>query len=308
MSLHSSRCLDPATYWRDGWCAPCGLKPGHEVSPNCGFDDDGGLHERSLKPCKPRTYNDGTKPSCSACSSCRVGSEVVSPCTSTADTVCSPITRIKTTLFTITRTTTSQPVSKPDMTLTSFRPPRTSPGGLPTLQHVPTLVCAVLAINVFIILLAFLIHRKWRRGQCIKMCLYRGAAAENHVLSPIPYLVSEDHPEDVLSDKIQSASLQGVLDNLDVLEELVILLDPETPGIKNTKHLASLCSFPSPWVNYVYSMKDSKSPLKAVLERLISSHPDWTVGHLARLLKEIKRNDAIAVLNSGLAPRPGGYF
>lgn len=87
-----------------------------------------------------------------------------------------------------------------------------------------------------------------------------------------------------------------MLDNLDILEELVILLDPDTQAVKNTKHLASLCSFPSTWITYTYSMKDSKSPLKAVLEGVASKHPDWTVGHLAKMLKAIERKDAIAVL------------
>lgn len=93
-----------------------------------------------------------------------------------------------------------------------------------------------------------------------------------------------------------SAPLQTVLDNLDVLEELVILLDPESHAVKNTKHLASLCSFPATWITYTYSMKDSKSPLKAVLEGVTSRHPEWTVGHLAKLLRQMERNDAIALL------------
>lgn len=95
---------------------------------------------------------------------------------------------------------------------------------------------------------------------------------------------------------ILSAPLQTVLDNLDVLEELVILLDPESLGVKNTKHLASRCSFPSTWITYAYSMKDSKSPLKAVLEGATSRQPEWTVGHLAKMLRLMERNDAIAVL------------
>lgn len=95
---------------------------------------------------------------------------------------------------------------------------------------------------------------------------------------------------------ILAAPLQTVLDNLDVLEELVILLDPESHVVKNTKHLASHCSFPSTWITYTYSMKDSKSPLKAVLEGVTSSHPDWTVEHLAKLFRLIERNDAVAVL------------
>jgi len=95
---------------------------------------------------------------------------------------------------------------------------------------------------------------------------------------------------------ILSAPLQTVLDDLDVLEELVILLDPETRGIKNTRHLASHWSFSSSWITYTYSMRDSKSPLKAVLEGVTSKHPDWTVSQLAQMLRQIERNDAVAVL------------
>lgn len=76
----------------------------------------------------------------------------------------------------------------------------------------------------------------------------------------------------------------------------MILLDPESHGVKNTKHLASLCSFPSTWITYAYSMRDSKSPLKAVLEGITSRHPDWTVGHLAEMFRVMERHDAIAVL------------
>lgn len=94
-----------------------------------------------------------------------------------------------------------------------------------------------------------------------------------------------------------SAPLQTVLDNLDVLEELVILLDPESLGVKNTKHLASHCSFSSTWITYTYSMRDIKSPLKAVLEGVTSKHPDWTVGHLAKMLRMMERNDAVFVLS-----------
>lgn len=102
--------------------------------------------------------------------------------------------------------------------------------------------------------------------------------------------------EDILSPDLQSAPLQTVLDNLDVLEELVILLDPEIPGVKNTSHLASRCSFPATWITYTYSLRESKSPLRAVLEGVTTKHPEWTVGHLARLLREMDRNDAVVVL------------
>ena len=95
---------------------------------------------------------------------------------------------------------------------------------------------------------------------------------------------------------MHAAPLRVVLDDLDVLDELTILLDPEGHGVKCTRHLASHCSFPSTWINYTYSMKDSKSPLKTLLEGVTTRNPDWTVGHLARLLEEMGRTDAVVVL------------
>lgn len=119
--------------------------------------------------------------------------------------------------------------------------------------------------------------------------------------TPLPATQETNELNHFLSPEILAAPLQSVLDKLDVLEELVILLDPETQGLKNTKHLASLCNFSANWVNYAYSLKDCKSPLKALLEGVTSRYPEWTVGHITELLQQINRMDAIVVL-SKLSP------
>lgn len=126
-------------------------------------------------------------------------------------------------------------------------------------------------------------------GNCHFVFLFKNESLRLH--SPMLFFSFQNSGPDILS-----APLQTVLDNLDVLEELVILLDPESHVRKSTKHLASHCAFPSTWITYTYSMKDSKSPLKAVLEGVTCKNPDWTVGHLAKLLKHMERNDAIAAL------------
>ncbi|XP_030013038.1 IGF-like family receptor 1 isoform X4 [Sphaeramia orbicularis] len=133
-------------------------------------------------------------------------------------------------------------------------------------------------------------------GQNMVLNFVRRSSLMSAGFSPLSAPAANNDLEDFLSPNIFSAPLQSVLDNLDVLEELVILLDPETQGVKNTKHLASLCSFPFTWITYTYSMRESKSPLKAVLEGVTSRHPEWTVGHLAKLLWQMERNDAINVL------------
>uniref|UniRef100_A0A8C2PRN3 IGF-like family receptor 1 n=2 Tax=Cyprinus carpio TaxID=7962 RepID=A0A8C2PRN3_CYPCA len=100
----------------------------------------------------------------------------------------------------------------------------------------------------------------------------------------------------LLVPEVQDAPLKMVLNNLDVLEELVLVLDPDISGAKNTRHLAAQCSFSFAWINYAYSMKDHKSPLVAVLEGVVTKNPDWTVSHLAELLTAIGRNDAVEIL------------
>ncbi|RXN23155.1 IGF-like family receptor 1 [Labeo rohita] len=101
---------------------------------------------------------------------------------------------------------------------------------------------------------------------------------------------------ELLAPKVQEAPLKTVLNNLDALEELVLVLDPDISGAKNTRHLAAQCSFSFAWINYAYSMKEHKSPLVAVLEGVVAKNPDWTVGHLAELLSGIGRNDAVEIL------------
>lgn len=90
--------------------------------------------------------------------------------------------------------------------------------------------------------------------------------------------------------------LQLLLDDLDVLDELLILLDPDCSGLKNTRHLAAQCNFSSKWVTYAYSKRDNKSPLVALLEAIAARSPEWTVGQLAWCLHNIDRNDAVNVL------------
>lgn len=103
-------------------------------------------------------------------------------------------------------------------------------------------------------------------------------------------------PSHLLAPGVQNAPLSTVLNNLDVLQELVFVLDPDITGVKNTRHLASQCSFSFAWINYAYSMKDHKSPLVSVLEGAVTKNPDWTVGHLAEMLSTISRNDAVEIL------------
>ncbi|XP_046894414.1 IGF-like family receptor 1 isoform X2 [Hypomesus transpacificus] len=286
--MYSERCKpNRNTYWNDGFqqCQQCKsrfpLKAGYEFSPNCGFDDQGGRHETPYVPCNPQTFNNGSFVECQSCTICSV--KTIHKCNTTVDAQCCEgeedgcglgFTTKRTTLASTLGSTTKLPQ------FTSVTP-----------KH-------------------FLGFVFWKRKQ-----KHRYPCCKDNKKQPncTPITIEEDplynghytnhyatqsqvEKQDTLSLEIQSAPLQIVLENLDVLEELVILLDPERPGVKNTTHLASRCSFPSTWITYTYSLRATRSPLKAVLEGVTTRNPDWTVGHLAQLLKEMDRNDAVAVL------------
>ncbi|KAL3980899.1 mediator of DNA damage checkpoint protein 1 [Sarotherodon galilaeus] len=302
---HSGRCHDLTTFWdsKQQKCIPCldTIKPGRELTPNCGYDDDGGRHEGTTRPCKTNTFNNGSSVHCKPCSTCPSGFQTEIPCNTTADTVCGkvPVTeRIPTTYFPVTKPPqdVSSPISSASTTL-AYQGPTLTQTSPPSFPHsVSGAAWAVpLAILISILLAAmsayvFGLKRKRAKAFCRQPTYIYGGFA------PLTGSSNGSDAEDILSPDILSAPLQTVLDNLDVLEELVILLDPESHVRKSTKHLASHCAFPSTWITYTYSMKDSKSPLKAVLEGVTCKNPDWTVGHLAKLLKHMERNDAIAAL------------
>ncbi|KAL7393125.1 hypothetical protein ABVT39_006849 [Epinephelus coioides] len=304
--VYSFKCPDPKTYWKGtiSKCEPCpGPGPGFEITPNCGKDDNGGIHEASKTACEAgRTFNDGSGVYCQSCTSCHPEYITKNPCNTTTDTQCQEprrTTEVLTTVPTSTITTTTATAATSQHVSTSSR---TTPEGQKTTEvSDPAVLWAVpLAILIIIILVmiaACVLYMKRKRVFHTGHHAVLGYSRRSSYINPgFSSLSTGNDLEDILSPSVLSAPLQTVLDNLDVLEELVILLDPESQGVKNTKHLASHFSFPATWITYTYSMKESKSPLTAVLEGVTSRQPDSTVGHLAKVLRHMERNDAIAVL------------
>ncbi|XP_039661418.1 IGF-like family receptor 1 isoform X2 [Perca fluviatilis] len=237
-------------------------------------------------------FNDGSSLFCQTCGSCPAGFNILSPCSLTHDTTCeAQRTTTPVTTRTPIQTNTGSSLKPNEATTTTLSPELRSPDVL--LWAVPLVI---LISIMLVVLCACLIYRKRNRGQNTVLTFRRRSSYVNSGFSPLSDPPGNNDLEGILSPNILSAPLQTVLDNLDVLEDLVILLDPEIQGVKNTKHLASLCSFPATWITYTYSMKESKSPLKAVLEGVTSRHPDLTVGYMAKLLRHMERNDAIAIL------------
>ncbi|XP_067306364.1 IGF-like family receptor 1 isoform X2 [Pseudorasbora parva] len=198
------------------------------------------------------------------------------------------------------------PAPNPNLSPTPFQNPPQSP------HHATGIYVSLVILSALTLVCLFFVIKKRRTNHFneeFQNC--NGAVREslskkgiNRYEQSISYNIikendNNDHiagPAYLLAPKVQRAPLKTVLNNLDVLEELVLVLDPDISGTKNTRHLASQCSFSFAWINYAYSMKDHKSPLVCVLEGVVTKNPDWTVGHLAELLTAISRNDAVEIL------------
>ncbi|XP_067399053.1 IGF-like family receptor 1 [Emydura macquarii macquarii] len=92
------------------------------------------------------------------------------------------------------------------------------------------------------------------------------------------------------------APLQRLLDDADLLEQLIMLLDPEGKAGGGTRHLAARYGLSATWIDYAYSLRSTRSPLRATLETVAARQPDATLGELAGLLAAMGRKDALQVL------------
>ncbi|XP_076832627.1 IGF-like family receptor 1 [Brachyhypopomus gauderio] len=313
--MSSFRCGVEA-FWDSSSCVPCQkrnkIKKGHEFNPHCGRSDDGGYNLPLYKSCLNGTFNDGSYLKCQPCRTCPPD-KLLSPCTNTSDARCCEnerecggfTTERSTSVESVTLALTTGPTT--DQT-TEHKTDEASASPQLNLNHSNILVGlgAVIIVVLIFVCLIYLLYtiKKWKhrsyKGK--KWINGRSNVSIEDANTCLTYEPRQDNAEEplninfLLTPEIQAASLQTVLNNLDVVEELVFLLDPDTPGMKSTRHLAASCSIPFTWINYAYSMRDSKSPLIAVLERLMASHPHWNVGHFAGLLSNIGRNDAVLVL------------
>ncbi|KAM5236200.1 IGF-like family receptor 1 [Ctenodactylus gundi] len=99
-----------------------------------------------------------------------------------------------------------------------------------------------------------------------------------------------------------SQPLSRLLDELEVLEELIVLLDPEPgPGggaaYGTSRHLAARYGLPAAWSTFAYSLRPSRSPLRALIEVVAAREPSASLGQFGAHLAELGRADALRVLS-----------
>ncbi|XP_077063977.1 LOW QUALITY PROTEIN: IGF-like family receptor 1 [Siphateles boraxobius] len=332
--MTSARCIY-RDFWNrpQHKCQPCESKyeiqAGREFTENCGWSDEQQQIQSPYKPCKNGTYNNGFHVKCQKCSSC------ITPfiaCNTTSDTICCkqgeqvfggkciPQPMETTVITTVSRTTTTTtslllllllpPLAAQAQALLQLKSLNLNPP--PHVINVTGIYACLGILSALTLVCLFLVIKR-RRTKHLNEEFHKCNGAVRESLSKkaikgydqsVSYnIINESDNNDhltgsayLLAPEIQGAPLKTVLNNLDVLEELVLVLDPDISGAKNTRHLAAQCSFSFAWINYAYSMKDHKSPLVAVLEGVVTKNPEWTVGHLAELLTAIGRNDAVEIL------------
>uniref|UniRef100_A0A8C8YDZ9 IGF-like family receptor 1 n=1 Tax=Prolemur simus TaxID=1328070 RepID=A0A8C8YDZ9_PROSS len=128
---------------------------------------------------------------------------------------------------------------------------------------------------------------------CALEALETGKAGKEVSLLP---LLSKELPS------LASQPLSRLLDELEVLEELIVLLDPEPgPGggtsCGTTRHLAARYGMPATWSTFTYSLRPSRSPLRALIEMVVAKEPSASLGQLGIHLAELGRADALQVLS-----------
>ncbi|XP_044767210.1 IGF-like family receptor 1 isoform X3 [Neomonachus schauinslandi] len=87
-----------------------------------------------------------------------------------------------------------------------------------------------------------------------------------------------------------------------LLEEFIVLLDPEPgPGrgtaCGTTRHLAVRYSLPAAWSTFAYSLRPSRSPLRALVEMVVAREPSASLGQLGTHVAQLGRADALQVLS-----------
>ncbi|XP_077696964.1 IGF-like family receptor 1 isoform X2 [Eretmochelys imbricata] len=294
-------------------CVPCEIGYAHlvplrgqEFTVNCGMRDTGGRFATPSQACPPRSFNNGQFLLCQPCSQCPPGTQL-SPCTPLQDTQCCPPgqrwgpagrcqprccfpdeqchPKVRAYLD------CSSPAEAPGAE--SSASPR-SPTWLPPSEipgrsgHAPGSALAPTSGT----------------PQCPGGHESRRDTAASSPMAK-PHRLLPPQSTDKTSGNIAppaghaglwGAPLQHLLDNVDVLEELIMLLDPEGKAGGGTRHLAARYGLSATWIDYAYSLRSTRSPLRATLETVAARQPDATLGQLAGLLAALGRKDALQVL------------
>ncbi|XP_007953043.1 IGF-like family receptor 1 [Orycteropus afer afer] len=298
---------------------PC---PDYEFTKNCGLDDFGNHLTYPFKECPPGQCNpDGAE----LCKPCGGGAPVApAPAKSSGGTQKScrqvpakmpcPLSYTKPSVL------SSQESSSPAISSLPWTSEhRHTPVGDVSLQALPSFVLPlvlVLVVTSSLILLLTVQRHCWRCNGKSMPLPYPGLVGSSRD-TPFPLHSTQgslkaskvgDAQDSLLphlGTELQTLALEPLshlLDELEVLEELIILLDPEagpggTMACGTTRHLAARYGLPAAWSTFAYSLRPSHSPLRALLEVVVAREPTACLGQFATHLAQLGRGDALQVLS-----------
>lgn len=268
--------------------------PDFEFSENCGLNDFGDHVTHPFKKCPPGQCNPNSEELCSPC-----GGGARAPTSAGTGQRCLQKRVPPKEPCLLKPETPSIPTSQEPSSLAISSP-------LHTVLRQGLLPYAMPLVLVLLVTSAVILLSLQRLCNCSRwkaVHLYPGltcADSNTHTLflnSP----GSLDASEAELPN-LASQPLSRLLDELEVLEELIVLLDPEPgPGgmvaCGTTRHLAARYGLPAAWSTYAYSLRPSRSPLRALIEMVVAREPSASLGQLGIHLAQLGRADALQVLS-----------
>uniref|UniRef100_A0A6I8N3T5 IGF like family receptor 1 n=1 Tax=Ornithorhynchus anatinus TaxID=9258 RepID=A0A6I8N3T5_ORNAN len=293
-----ARCCHLSRVGGLGRSPPSCRPPGLEFAPNCGVRDDGGREEAPLAACKPGYENPDGDALCHRIGEPRARGPPALPRGRRA------------------RPLPPQPSSPPkqppalsNLRLKQKSPPASKAVPEPLLLPPPPL-CTTLSPRSGVRRFASSSPaapgqpgptEEWVLKPAEPTVLRAGGAGVEPSAPPSHPGVGPPSPP-IARPPLAALPLSRLLDQLEVLEELVLLLDPEPgPGgggsaWGTTRHLAARYGLPAPWVTFVYSLRPARSPLRALLETVVARDPAAHLGQLAAHLEALGRGDALRAL------------
>uniref|UniRef100_A0A673VM93 IGF-like family receptor 1 n=2 Tax=Suricata suricatta TaxID=37032 RepID=A0A673VM93_SURSU len=301
---------------------PC---PDYEFSENCGFNDFGDYVTYPFKTCPFGLCNPDNAEICTPCGG---GARVPAPTGSRSGThhrcrekpvppkePC-PLKSGKPEVF------SSQEPSPSAISSLSWTPEHNV-----TRQALPNFALPVVLVLMGLVLLVtsaviLLLAQQCHRRAKVVLHPYPGLVCGDTNISTVLSLPSSS-PGSLEASEVSLVPLLGkelpglasqplsrLLDQLEVLEELIVLLDPEPgPGggmiCGTTRHLAARYGVPAAWSTFAYSLRPSRSPLRALIEMVVAREPSASLGQFGTHLAQLGRADALQVLSklgSGVCP------
>ena len=94
---------------------------------------------------------------------------------------------------------------------------------------------------------------------------------------------------------VENSTITSLLEDLDLLDNVAILLDKESPGLKNWLHFAQRFDISRKECDEL-KPKGIPSPTKKLMEYIVQVNPDLTLKHLIQALIKMQRRDVVNAL------------